>query len=177
MSPGWSLVCPQDVLTSQIYAPPFVLSPEAPLGYNVVPGPSGALKSQVLFSPDEDVLLCGYCVSPDQCWLLVVCCDRQGELLDTAVIGITHMPEYGISATVCVASSLAFLPLLTHAHTHTHNSAAQSRLMALQQLWNYLLSIVAGTVVRWNIVITRLGKPSNAEIRGDTSSYKHQPFC
>ena len=85
----------QDVLTTQIYTPAFVLSPEAPLGHYAIPGTtSGTVKNQVLFSPDEDVLLCGYCVSPDQCWLLVVCCDRQGELLDTAVIGITQMPEY-----------------------------------------------------------------------------------
>eukprot|EP00731_Ephydatia_muelleri_P022484 Em0015g67a len=126
----------KDVLTTHIYAPPFVLSPEPPLGHNGLPGPGGVTKSQVLFSPDEDVLLCGYCVSPDQCWLLVACCDRQGELLDTAVIGITQMPD-----------------------------AAQSRLIALQHLWNYLLSIVARTLVRWNVVITRLGKPSNAEIR------------
>lgn len=126
----------KDVLTTQIYAPPFVLSPETPLTHSGVPGPGGALKSQILFSPDENVLLCGYCVSPDQCWLLVACCDRQGELLDTAVIGITQMSD-----------------------------ASQSRLVALQQLWNYLLSIVARTLVRWNIVITRLGKPSSAEIR------------
>ena len=45
-------------------------------------------------------------------------------------------------------------------------SVEGSRLMALQKLWNYILSIVAGNVLKWNIVITRFGKPSNSEIRG-----------
>ena len=77
-----------------------------------------------------------------------------------------------------VLVSLVFLCTHTHTHTHTHTlSAAQSRLIALQHLWNYLLSIVARTLVRWNVVITRLGKPSNAEIRGTPfpSSYVFKP--
>ncbi len=37
---------------------------------------------------------------------------------------------------------------------------------ALHNLWIYLLSIMANSVFKWNLVITRLGKPSSVEIRG-----------
>ncbi len=72
--------------THQLRSPPFVLSPEAPLS---ALGPIvGTQTHHILFDPEEPVLFCGYCVSPDRRWLLVVCCDRQGELLNTAVLGI-----------------------------------------------------------------------------------------
>lgn len=77
-------LCPQRLLS----APPFILSPAPPLG-NLGPLVGGVPQSHpILFSPEEAVLFCGYCVSPDQRWLLATCCDRQGELLDTATIGI-----------------------------------------------------------------------------------------
>ena len=63
-----------------------------------------------------------------------------------------------------------FLPLLP-----LHSLSVEgSRLMALQKLWNYILSIVAGNVLKWNIVITRFGKPSNSEIRG---TYRQNDLC
>ena len=37
---------------------------------------------------------------------------------------------------------------------------------ALHNLWIYLLSMMANSVFKWNLVITRLGKPSSVEIRG-----------
>ena len=54
--------------------------------------------------------------------------------------------------------------------------SSSSRLVALQKLWNYLMSIVANNLLKWNIVITRLGKPSSAEIRGkeEHSSVDHR---
>ena len=70
----------------QVYAPPYILSPSASISSS---GPlHGAQIHQVLFAPEEAVLFCGYCVSPDQRWLLATCCDRQGELLDSTIIGI-----------------------------------------------------------------------------------------
>lgn len=70
----------------QLFAPPFVLSPDPPLSSM---GPlMGPRTHHILFNPEERVLFCGYCVSPDQRWVLTVCCDRQGELLDSSVIGI-----------------------------------------------------------------------------------------
>lgn len=44
-----------------------------------------------------------------------------------------------------------------------------SKFQALQKLWLYLISKVASGVMKWNVVISRLGKPSSAEIKGVTS--------
>ena len=75
----------------QVHAPPFVLSSSASIGSTGTL--HGGQVHQILFSPEEAVLFCGYCVSPDQRWLLVACCDRQGELLDSTIIGIQAVSE------------------------------------------------------------------------------------
>lgn len=54
----------------------------------------------------------------------------------------------------------------TPIHVRTFCSVDQSRVVALQKLWMYLTSVVSGGVFRWSLVITRLGKPGNSEIRG-----------
>ena len=48
---------------------------------------------------------------------------------------------------------------------------AGSRFTALHKLWSYCTSIVANSIIKWNIIITRLGKPSSAEIRGKLLSW------
>ena len=76
----------------QIHAPPFILSSEPQLSFT---GPLiGTQTHHILLDPEEPVLFCGYCVSPDRRWMLVVCCDRQGELLDTSIIGIPFPGGY-----------------------------------------------------------------------------------
>lgn len=50
-----------------------------------------------------------------------------------------------------------------------------SRKDALQKLWSYICSIVADSILKWNIVITRFGKPSNLEIRGEQVVF-HTPI-
>lgn len=83
---------PQVYPYRQIYAPPFILSSEPPLSST---GPLiGTQTHHILLDPEEPVLFCGYCVSPDKRWMLVVCCDRQGELLDTSIIGIPFTGGY-----------------------------------------------------------------------------------
>lgn len=77
-------------LTS-LYAPVSVLSPEKPLSI-----PSLATvtnKTDWVMNSEAELLLCAYCVSHDQKWLLATFCDRNGELLSTAVIGI-HPAKY-----------------------------------------------------------------------------------
>lgn len=79
---------PQVYPYRQIHAPPYILSSEPPLSSI---GPLiGTQTHHILLDPEEPVLFCGYCVSPDRRWMLVVCCDRQGELLDTSIIGIPY---------------------------------------------------------------------------------------
>ena len=75
-----------------VHSPPYILSPSPSIASSgTLHG--GQVQHQILFAPEEAVLFCGYCVSPDQRWLLVTCCDRQGELLDSTVIGIQAASE------------------------------------------------------------------------------------
>ena len=100
-------------------------------------------------------------------------------LRKTGVYIPVRMVDLCIPDTLTVSSILLspfpsfpflFLPLLP-----LHSLSVEgSRLMALQKLWNYILSIVAGNVLKWNIVITRFGKPSNSEIRG---TYRQNDPC
>ena len=41
-----------------------------------------------------------------------------------------------------------------------------SRSLALQKLWRYCMSVVSGSVLRWSVVITRVGNPGWGEIAG-----------
>ena len=41
-----------------------------------------------------------------------------------------------------------------------------SRSLALQKLWQYCMSVVSGSVLRWSVVITRVGNPGWGEIAG-----------
>ena len=56
-----------------------------------------------------------------------------------------------------------------------HRSST-SRKEALQKLWSYICSVVADSILRWNIVITRFGKPSISEIRGLYVPLLHIPY-
>ena len=38
--------------------------------------------------------------------------------------------------------------------------------MSLQKLWDYCLSVISGTVLSWNVVITRIGIPTVSETAG-----------
>ena len=68
----------------------------------------------------------------------MVCCDSQGCLLDSAVLGLRY-------------------PGKTEGGIH--------RETALRDMWRYILSILSQTVLSWHVVITRLGRPSNEELR------------
>ena len=76
------------------------------------------------------------------------------------------------------SGQLLFCTLLTHtitlSHYHTHtNSIESSRSLALEKLWSYIASIVSGSLIKWSIVITRFGKPSTSEVKGQHLSLTH----
>lgn len=41
-----------------------------------------------------------------------------------------------------------------------------SRSLALQKLWRYCMSVVSGSILRWSVVITRVGNAGWEEIAG-----------
>lgn len=69
------------------FHPLYVLSPDPPMTSSVTAS-SQQQQPNILFSSEESSLFCGYCVSADHRWLLAVVCDKQGQLLDTCIIGI-----------------------------------------------------------------------------------------
>ena len=70
----------------------------------------------------------------------------------------THVHEWILIFIVRLIENLSpSLPL----------SMDSSRCMALQKLWDYVCSIVANSVLKWSVVITRFGKPSTSEIRSE----------
>ena len=78
------VVFSQDASNGSFFAPLFALAPDRP----------SATQSNLMFSGanwlsnDEEVLFCSYCVSLDKKWLLAAFCDKQGQLLSTAVFEI-----------------------------------------------------------------------------------------
>ena len=101
-----------------------MLSPEKPLSIASLANITN--KADWVMNHDTELLLCAYCVSHDQKWLLATFCDRYGELLSTAVIGI-HPAKYvdikfmeaQLYVTGFLTKELAYVH--TRTHTHTHN--------------------------------------------------------
>jgi hypothetical protein len=89
---------------------------------------------------DEEVLFLSYCVSSDKRWLLTTSCDKHGEILNTAIIEIHPIDNKYYQV--------------------------RPRFLALQKLWDYCISVISGTLLRWSVVVTRVGVPSWGELTG-----------
>jgi hypothetical protein len=86
------------------------------------------------------VLYAGYCLSDDQRYLLVSCCDENGEFLESNAINIQ----------------------VSDRHRRKQHHA---RRIGLRKLWEYILTIIAQTCKPWRIVIGRLGRLGHSELR------------
>jgi len=76
---------------SSLFTPLSILAPDKPLALSSLG--TNTSKTDWVLNGETELLLCAYCVSHDQKWLLATFCDRSGELLSTAVIGI-HPAKY-----------------------------------------------------------------------------------
>ena len=65
----------------RIFSPPFVLGPQSDVQSQLTEACSDQKEK-------TGVLFCGYCLSEDQRWLLAVCTDDTGELMETRMINI-----------------------------------------------------------------------------------------
>lgn len=97
------------------------------------------MKYSLLYTGGEDpnTIFCAYCVTSNQQYLIAVCCDSQGELLDSTIIGLKypHRPK-------------AFI----------------QRIEAFRSMWSFILSSISRSVCPYHVVITRLGRPSRSEL-------------
>ena len=123
-----------DRLTNmRLYMPPFTLA----LSRNIP-------TSQLAISDHQDncrVLLCGYCLSEDQRWLLAVCTDSVGSILETRTINI-DIPN------------------------RNRRKNVSARKIGLSKLWDFLLGVMSSTTLSWRLVIGRFGRLGHGELKG-----------
>ncbi|KAK7088057.1 mediator of RNA polymerase II transcription subunit 13-like isoform X2 [Littorina saxatilis] len=118
----------------RLYSPPYTLAP---------------LKNQQTqlaeccgeAAEKANILFVTYCLSHDQRFLLAVCTDNRGEMLDTCIINI-HIPNRNL------------------------RKKASARKHGLAKLWDYILGIISMSTRPARIVIGRLGRMGHGELKG-----------
>ena len=111
--------------------PPFILAP-----------PRETVGASLLDPVDRsNVLLCAYCLSADQRWLLASCTDSFGEQVETTCINVE-------------------VPM------RSRRRAFSVRRTALLKLWDFLLGIMGQTTTPWRVVIGRFGRLGHGELKG-----------
>jgi mediator of RNA polymerase II transcription subunit 13 len=117
----------------KLYTPPYIISPVQETKIVAIGEPPSQERS--------NVLLCGYCLSQDQRWLLAVCTDSKGELMETCNINI-EIPN------------------------RNRRKKASARRIGLGKLWDFILATVTRTTMPWRLVIGRFGRIGHGELKG-----------
>ena len=118
--------------STKVYTPTFIIAPS--LGQPVT-------DSWTETPEKSGVLLCAYCLSEDQRWLLGSVTDSCGELLETCCINI-DVPN------------------------RSQRKKAVVRRTGLLKLWEFLIGVMSGTTTPWRIVIGRFGRLGHGELKG-----------
>ncbi|GFO14516.1 mediator of RNA polymerase ii transcription subunit 13 [Plakobranchus ocellatus] len=115
----------------KLYSPPFVLAS------------TKNRQNQIMETKCDQstVIFCGYCLSEDQRWLLAVCTDDKGELMEHTVINI-EIPN------------------------RNRRKKASARRPGLQKLWDFILGVVSLTCLPSRLVIGRFGRMGHGELKG-----------
>ncbi|ESN93685.1 hypothetical protein HELRODRAFT_180782 [Helobdella robusta] len=135
-SAGNVIIINSTIASTLLYSPPFILAP--PL-----------FQSTSILSPENykeplekcGVLLCAYCLSEDQRFLLASLVDSTGELLETTCINI----DIGDRKV---------------------RRRATVRRFAFHKLWEFILGTVACTARPWRLVVGRFGRLGHGELKG-----------
>lgn len=128
-----------------IYTPPFVLAParESPAVLLAEASTTSDTAASAAAAVEQSgVLLCAYCLSEDQRWLLASCTDSHGEILDTRCINI-EIPN------------------------RNRRKKASVRRFGLRKLWEFLLGIMSNAARPWRVVIGRFGRLGHGELKGN----------
>ena len=107
----------------------------------IAPSRGARLSLDVRNREQANVLFCGYCLTEDQRWLLGVCTDAKGELLETCTINI-EIPN------------------------RNRRKKASARKIGLQKLWDFVLGVITTTRSQWRLVIGRFGRIGHSELKG-----------
>jgi len=126
----------KDQFMRHMYCPPYILAP--PSQKNKKTGDADGFGSS---TERSTVLFVHYCLSDDQKHLLASLADDRGEMVRTTVINI-HIPN------------------------RTRRKKASARRVGLKRLLDWILSVMALSLVPWRLVIGRLGRIGHGELRG-----------
>ena len=124
-----------------MYSAPYVLCQPIPLP----PVDTGDETAAGLLASAQNasVLYCGYCLSHDDNYLLAVCTDSVGELIESCVISVEP-------------------PL--RPDNRPRRTAARTK--ALIKLWEFCQGVIATSLIPWRLVITKLGRIGPEELKG-----------
>ena len=86
-------------------------------------------------------LLCAYCLSSDQRWLVASCTDASGAMLETCTINI-EVPN------------------------RNRRKKASARKIGLAKLWDFILRVVGRTTLPWRLIVGRFGRLGHGELKG-----------
>lgn len=116
----------------RLYSPPFVIAPskEMPINLDVADT-----------TERSSTLLCCYCLSEDQRWLIASCIEERGELMETVNINI-EIPN------------------------RNRRKKASARKIGLGKLWDFLLGVMSCTATPWRLIIGRFGRLGHGELKG-----------
>lgn len=124
---------------AKVYSAPYVLFQPIP----VPPGDCDDSSSLQALSQNASFLYCGYCLSHDDKYILAVCTDGAGELLESSIVSVES-------------------PLRPDGRPR--KTAARTK--ALFKLWEFCQGVMATSLVPWRLVISKLGKIGPEELKG-----------
>ncbi|KAH9525637.1 Mediator of RNA polymerase II transcription subunit 13-like [Bulinus truncatus] len=115
----------------KLYSPPYILAS------------TKSRQNQIMEAKTDmqTIVFCGYCLSEDQRWLLAVCTDEKGELMEHCTINI-EIPN------------------------RNRRKKASARRPGLSKLWDFILSVVSLTCYPTRLVIGRFGRMGHGELKG-----------
>lgn len=125
---------PGKVGITKLNTPPFVLAPQKDTQVQLAESWGEKVER-------SGTLLCAYCLSEDQRWLLAVCTDSTGEILETCTINI-EIPN------------------------RNRRKKASARRIGLSKLWDFLLGVMSMTTMPWRLIIGRFGRLGHGELKG-----------
>ncbi|XP_044173755.1 mediator of RNA polymerase II transcription subunit 13-like isoform X2 [Acropora millepora] len=128
----------REMENAKVYSAPYVLSQPIP----VPPGDCDDSSSLQALSQNASFLYCGYCLSHDDKYILAVCTDGVGELLESSIVSVES-------------------PLRPDGRPR--KTAARTK--ALFKLWEFCQGVMATSLVPWRLVISKLGKIGPEELK------------
>ena len=131
---------------AKVYSSPYVLC--QPLTAPMETVPEESAESLVAVTRNASVLYCGYCLSCDDNYLLAVCTDSVGEMIESCVIPVDP-------------------PLRPDGRPR--KTAARTK--ALMKLWEFCHGVIASSLVPWRLVVTKMGRIGPEELKGDLSNF------